>query len=44
VLAALYNDWFIGMRYRPGSANVDDAAAFIVNVEWIALDHGSLRR
>jgi hypothetical protein len=44
VLAALYNDWFVAMRYRPGFATGDEAAGFITNVEWIATNHGRLRR
>lgn len=44
VLAGLYNDWFIGMRYRPGSATSSEAAAFIKNVEWLAENHATLRR
>jgi hypothetical protein len=43
VLAALYVDWFIGMRYRPGSASANDAATFITNVDWIAHNHAKLR-
>jgi len=41
--AAIYMDWFIGMRYRPGSATGDDAARFITQVEWLANNHGALR-
>lgn len=44
VIAGLYNDWFIGMRYRPGSATDEDAARFITQVEWIANNHSALRR
>ena len=44
VLAGLYSDWFIGMRYRPGAATCNDAATFLHNVEWLSLNHGSLRR
>lgn len=44
VMASVYMDWFIGMRYRPGSAVGNDAARFITQVEWIANNHGKLRR
>ena len=44
VIAAIYTDWFIGMRYRPGSATGDDAARFITQVEWLANNHATLRR
>jgi hypothetical protein len=43
VAAALYDDWFVSMRYRPGSATMEMAAAFIHNVEWIARNHAVLR-
>jgi hypothetical protein len=43
VVAALYVDWFVGMRYRPGSATRDEAVAFVSNVEWIANNHARLR-
>jgi hypothetical protein len=41
--AALYADWFIGMRYRPGSATQQDATVFLSRVDWIANNHGNLR-
>jgi len=44
VLAALYGDWFVSMRYRPGSATRDECAAFMHNVEWLANNHSALRR
>jgi hypothetical protein len=44
VIATIYMDWFIGMRYRPGSATGDDAARFITQVEWLANNHAKLRR
>lgn len=44
VIASIYMDWFIGMRYRPGSATADDAARFITQVEWLANNHVTLRR
>jgi hypothetical protein len=44
VLAALYDDWFVAMRYRPGSATRDESAAFLYNVEWLANNHSALRR
>jgi hypothetical protein len=44
VVASIYMDWFVGMRYRPGSATGDDAARFITQVEWIANNHATLRR
>jgi len=44
VSAALYVDWYVGMRYRPGCANVDDAARFVTHVEWLANNHALLRR
>jgi hypothetical protein len=44
VLAALYNDWYISMRYRPGSATSTEAAVFLMNVEWLATNHNFLRR
>jgi hypothetical protein len=43
VMASLYNDWFVGMRYRPGAASCDDAAIFLEQVEWIANNYVSLR-
>jgi hypothetical protein len=43
VMAALYSDWYIGMRYRPGSATSTEAAAFIMNVEWVERNHATLR-
>lgn len=43
VAAALYDDWFVSMRYRPGTATFENAAAFIHNVEWLARNHGALR-
>jgi hypothetical protein len=43
VMASLYADWYIGMRYRPGMATVDDAAGFLQNVEWLANNHLALR-
>jgi hypothetical protein len=43
VCASLYADWFIGMRYRPGAATENEAAAFFANVEWLANNHASLR-
>lgn len=44
VLAALYGDWFVAMRYRPGSATRDESAAFLHNVGWLAINHSALRR
>jgi hypothetical protein len=44
VIASIYMDWFVEMRYRPGSANGDDAARFITQVEWLANNHSRLRR
>lgn len=44
VSAALYLDWYVGMRYRPGAATVNDAAQFLTNVEWLANNHALLRR
>lgn len=44
VLAALYSDWFVSMRYRPGSATCEEAAAFLDNVEWLSRNHNLLRR
>lgn len=44
VIAGLYSDWFVSMRYRPGSATPDEAAGFIHNVEWLATNHSLLRR
>jgi hypothetical protein len=43
VSAALYSDWYVGMRYRPGSATSAEAAAFLTNVEWVANNHATLR-
>ena len=43
VAAGIYMDWFIGMRYRPGSATEEDAARFITLVEWLANNHGAIR-
>lgn len=44
IIAGIYMDWFIGMRYRPGFATGDDAARFIIRVEWLANNHATLRR
>jgi hypothetical protein len=44
VVATLYTDWYIGMRYRPGAATNTEAARFITQVEWLANHHGQLRR
>ena len=44
VIASIYGDWFIGMRYRPGSATGEDAERFITQVGWLANNHGTLRR
>jgi hypothetical protein len=44
VVASLYDDWFIEMRYRPGSATDSDAAEFIERVEWLAANYNRLRR
>jgi len=43
VITVLCNDWFIGMRYRPGFATVSDAARFITKVGWLADNHFLLR-
>jgi|GEM_PF-5253965 len=43
VIAQIATDWFIGMRYRPGSATRENAAVFITNVRWLALNHTYLR-
>jgi hypothetical protein len=43
VMASLYSDWFVGMRYRPGAATCTDAATFLHNVDWLARNHGALR-
>jgi hypothetical protein len=43
VAAGIYDDWFIGMRYRPGFATRDDAASFLTQVAWIANNHAVLR-
>jgi hypothetical protein len=42
-VAAIYADWFVGMRYRPGSAIFREAANFIGWVEWLARNHAALR-
>lgn len=44
VSAALYMDWYVEMRYRPGCATADDAAQFVTHVEWLANNHALLRR
>jgi hypothetical protein len=44
IMASLYLDWFIGMRYRPGAATPRDAIRFITQVRWIADNHAALRR
>ena len=44
VVACIYMDWFIGMRYRPGFATGGAAARFITQVEWLANNHARLRR
>lgn len=44
VMASVYMDWFIGMRYRPGSATADDAERFITQVNWLAHNHAALRK
>ena len=42
--AALCSDWYIAMRYRPGSATAEEAASFVTHVEWLANNHALLRR
>jgi hypothetical protein len=44
VIAGIYMDWFVGMRYRPGVASSEDAARFVNLVEWLAINHAKLRR
>jgi len=44
VTGSLYSDWFVAMRYRPGTASADDSARMIANVEWLAANHLMLRR
>lgn len=44
VMAVIFNDWFIGMRYRPGKATKDDAERFIIHVGWLASNHARIRR
>jgi hypothetical protein len=44
VMSSIYMDWFVGMRYRPGSATGENAAQFITQVEWLAGNHAALRR
>lgn len=44
ISAALYLDWYIEMRYRPGCATGDEAARFLTQVEWLANNHAVLRR
>ena len=44
VITNIESDWFIEMRYRPGSATVGVAARFITQVEWLANNHSELRR
>jgi len=43
VSAVLYNDWFVGMRYRSGAATMEEAAVFLQAVEWIADNYTTLR-
>ncbi len=43
VAAVLYMDWYVGMRYRPGMANAEEAARFVTQVEWLANNHALLR-
>lgn len=40
--AALFANWFVAMRYRPGSASQDDALAFLTTAEWFKANHGAL--
>src|SRR5262249_33647678 len=40
--ASLYSDWFVGMRYRPGSAGADVALAFLATAEWLKTHHAAL--
>ena len=44
IISSISSDWFIAMRYRPGSATKNDAAQFILKVECLANDHAVLRR
>ena len=44
IMVAIYLDWYVGMRYRPGMATQQQAAEFITNVEWLANNHAMLRR
>ena len=44
IAAALYMDWYIAMRYRPGVATPEQAAQFVTQVEWLANNHALLRR
>ncbi|HEY1691719.1 MAG TPA: hypothetical protein VGG39_06140 [Polyangiaceae bacterium] len=41
--ALLHADWFVSMRYRPGSAKENVAMVFLAHAEWIANNHGALR-
>lgn len=43
ITAAIYMDWFVAMRYRPGSATSEDAARFVHLVEWLDKNHALLR-
>lgn len=43
IVTSLHLNWFVGMRYFPGSATEDDAAQFITQVEWLARSHAAVR-
>jgi hypothetical protein len=40
--ASLYSEWFVGMRYRPGSAGPNDALTFLATAEWLKANHAAL--
>lgn len=44
ICSSLYDDWWIAMRYRPGSASPPDARDFLSGVDWLALHHATLPR
>ncbi len=40
--AALYADWYVAMRYRPGFALQRDALIFVATAEWLKSHHLAL--
>lgn len=40
----LYQNWWIGMRYRPDSAQPREALILLDDVDWLRANHGKLWR